>query len=340
MPTPSGNSSPVNTPGSSSPISSPPSIPSSPTTTAFSPVDLSYVVVDVSNTILGNGYVVQNTQITDTSGNQITNTTFDTTDPSVDFQVVEDLSGKVQSYYDNTAETETALILADIQNYGSKIQCSDFHGKGTIDDYSQLFQAAAKIANETKQMQLDIDINGFNEFSDAADELSKLFTSFIMKLENVSIIDDKVFLRSVSIALKKIWNLSEVFGKFKQTILATSSIQLPKSAHDTKVILESVVSNVNCAMKYITHFVDASSVAPPESELSETEKGVITAAVATIDNWNVLCEQGVSIAMSNNPDIQYIKTASNQLKNNTNILKTSTDKLKLKLAAYNMSSTP
>jgi hypothetical protein len=93
-------------------------------------------------------------------------------------------------------------------------------------------------------------------------------------------------------------------------------------------------------MKYITHFVDASSVAPPESELSETEKGVIIAAVATIDNWNILCEQGVSIAMSNNPDIQYIKNASNQLKNNTNILKTSTDKLKLKLAAYNMSSTP
>ena len=345
MPT-SGNSSPVNTPGSSSPSSptslpsSIPSIPSSPSTTAFSPVDVSYVVVDVSNTIVGQGYVVQNTQGADSSGNEITHTTFETTDPEVDFQVEEDLTGKVEAYYDNTAETDTALVLQEIQNYGSKIQCSDFHGKGTIDDYSQLFQAAAKIANETKQMQLDIDIDGFNEFADAADDLSKLFTSFIVKLENVSIIDDMVFLRAVSVALKKIWNLSEVFGKFKQTILATSSIQLPKSAHDTKVILESVVGNVNCAMKYISHFVDASSVAPEHAGLSDTEKGVITAAVATIDNWNVLCEQGVSIAMSNNPDIQYIKNASNQLKNNTNILKTSTDKLKLKLAAYNMSSTP
>jgi hypothetical protein len=296
--------------------------------------------VDVSNTIIGDGYVVQNTQGTDVSGNTVTNTTFDTTDPTLDFQVEEDLTGKVEAYYDNTGQTDTALVLSEIQMYGSKIQCEDFHGKGTIDDYSQLFQAAAKIANETKQMQLDIDIDGFNEFAEAADDLSKLFTSFIVKLENVSIIDDIVFLRAVSVALKKIWNLSEVFGKFKQTILATSSVQLPKSAHDTKVVLESVIGNVNCAMKYISHFVDASFVAPADAELSITEKGVINAAVATIDNWNILCEQGVSIAMSNNPDIQYIKNASNQLKNTTQTLKTATNKLKGKLAAYNISSTP
>ena len=312
-----------------------------PTTTVdVSSVKVSFVSVDISNTIIGDGYVVQTTQGVDVSGNTVTNTTFDTTDPTLDFQVEEDLTGKVEAYYDNTGETDTALVLSEIQMYGSKIQCEDFHGKGTIDDYSQLFQAAAKIANETKQMQLDIDIDGFNEFADAAEELSKLFTSFIVKLENVSIIDDIVFLRAVSAALKKIWNLSEVFGKFKQTILATSSVQLPKSAHDTKVILESVVGNVNCAMKYISHFVDASFVAPADAELSVTEKGVIDAAVATIDNWNILCEQGVSIAMSNNPDIQYIKTASNQLKNTTQTLKSATNKLKGKLAAYNISSTP
>lgn len=305
-----------------------------------STASVSFVSVDVSNTIIGDGYVVQNTQGTDVSGNTVTNTTFDTTDPTLDFQVEEDLTGKVEAYYDNTGQTDTALVLSEIQMYGSKIQCEDFHGKGTIDDYSQLFQAAAKIANETKQMQLDIDIDGFNEFAEAADDLSKLFTSFIVKLENVSIIDDIVFLRAVSVALKKIWNLSEVFGKFKQTILATSSVQLPKSAHDTKVVLESVIGNVNCAMKYISHFVDASFVAPADAELSITEKGVINAAVATIDNWNILCEQGVSIAMSNNPDIQYIKNASNQLKNTTQTLKTATNKLKGKLAAYNISSTP
>jgi len=184
-------------------------------------------------------------------------------------------------------------------------------------------------------MTLDVDIDGFNEFADAADQLSKLFTSFIVKLENVSIIDDTEFLTAVSVALKKIWNLSQIFGKFKETILATSSIQLPKSAHDTKVVLETVMSNVNCAMKYISHFVDASSnSAPADADLSPEETGVIHAAVSTIDSWNVLCTQGVSIAMANNPDIQYIKTASNQLKNTTQTLKTATNTLKNKLVAF------
>ena len=299
-----------------SPSPSPSSTPSAPT----------------QNTI----YVVQNTQGPDASGNEITHTTFDTIDPAVDFQVKEDLTGIVEAYYDDTQETETAKILTDIKDYASKIQCSDFHGKGTIDDYSQLFNAAAKIANESKQMVLDVDIDGFNEFANAADDLSKLFSSFIVKLESVSIIDDLNFLRAVSIALKKIWNLSEVFGKFKETILATSSVQLPKSAHETKLALETVMSNVNCAMKYISHFVDSSVVAPMDADLSTEEKNVIDAAVRTIDNWNILCEQGVSIAMSNNPDIQYINNASTELKNTTQTLKNATDKLKNKLSSYNI----
>jgi hypothetical protein len=122
--------------------------------------------------------------------------------------------------------------------------------------------------------------------------------------------------------------------------LATSSIQLPKSAHETKIVLEGVMANVNCAMKYISHFVDASFSAPPEADLSQDEKNVITAAVSTIDNWNILCEQGVSIAMSNNPDIQYITNASNQLKTTTSTLKSATDRLKNKLASYNIPAAP
>ena len=148
------------------------------------------------------------------------------------------------------------------------------------------------------------------------------------------------FLRAVSVALKKIWNLSEVFGKFKQTILATSTIQIPKSTHDTKTVLESVIGNVNCAMKYISHFVDSSSPAPVDANLSTEEKGVIDAAVSTIDSWNVLCEQGVSIAMSNNPDIKYIKTASDQMKNTTQTLKNATNALKTKLASYAIPAFP
>lgn len=300
------------------PTSTPPSLP--PTTT--------------NEIIDGSGFVIHNTQFADASGNEHTETTFTTTDPSSDVQITEDLSSNVVSYYDDSTDASTNTILNQIKFYASEISCSKFQGKGTIDDYAEIFDAASRIANESKQMQLDVDIEGFNEFADAADQLSQLFTSFIVKLQNVSIIDDLAFLTSVSIALEKIWNLSKVFGKFKETILATSTVELPQSAHDARVVLESVMTNVNCAMKYVSHFVDASFVAPSAADLSPEEKGIINQAVQTIDNWNVLCEQGVTIAMANNPDIQYIKTASEQLKTTTQTLVSATNQLKTKLANF------
>ena len=288
------------------------------------------------------GYSVNNSQQSDQSGNVYTQTTFTTIDPSSDVQITEDLSGIAFTYYDDTSQEDSSnnSVLQQIQFYASEIKCSNFHGKGTIDDYTELFEAASRIANESKQMQLDVDIEGFNEFATAADQLSSLFTGFIAKLENVSIIDDNTFLTAVANALEKIWNLSKVFGKFKETIIATSTVQLPKSAHDAKVAIETVMANVNCAMQYINHFVDASFSAPSAADLSTEEKAIIHQATVAIDNWNTLCEQGVSIAMSNNPDIQYIKTASDTLKNTTATLTATTNALQLKMQKWNFSGNP
>jgi hypothetical protein len=285
------------------------------------------------DTIVGDGFVVDNTQTVDISGNVDTHTTFTTTATDSDVQITQDLSGNVDSYYDNTA---TTLYLDQIKDYASKIQCSDFQGKGTIDDYAVLFNAAAKIANDTKHMTLDIDVDGFNEFANAADQLSTLFNSFIIKLENINIIDDSAFLASIVNALQKIWNLSETFGKFKQTIIATSNIQLPQSTHDTRIAVESVIGQLNCAIKYINYFVDDEQPVPPNASLSDTEQSIIDNAVSTIENWNILCEQGVSIAMSSNPDIIFIKNSNALLKQNTSILTSATNKLRTKLQQYNV----
>jgi hypothetical protein len=270
------------------------------------------------------------------NGNFATQSTFNTIDPTLDTQINQNLVETVDSYYNDSNNSQTALVMTQIRDYASKIQCSDFHGKGSIDDYSELFRAAAKIANDSKQIKLDVDVSGFTEFSQAADDLSNLFNSFIIKLQNVSIINDLDFLTSISIALQKIWNLSETFGRFKHTILATSSIQIPKSAHDTKIILEGVIGEVNCAMNYINHFVNPSSQALPAANLSLAEHDVINRAVSTIDNWNTLCDQGVSIAMSSNPDIQYITQSNDILKNQTNNLRSATSSLRTKLSLYNI----
>jgi len=285
------------------------------------------------------GYTVVNQQGTDPSGSEITFTSFTTTDPSSNVQITENLKGVVEKYYDDEQDGETAIILQDIRKYAAQIQCSDFHGKGTISDYTELFNAASRIANETKQMQLDVDLEGFNEFGQAADDLSALFSSFIVKLKNVSIIEDVTFLTSVSIALQKICNLSNIFGKFKETILATSTLQVPKSVHDTTIVIRGVMDEVNCAIKYINHFVDPSldvSGTPYDADLSTEEHNIISKAVSTIDNWNVLCEQGVSVAMANDPDMKYVTYANNQLKTKTNVLQHATNTLRSKLATFNL----
>jgi len=282
------------------------------------------------------GFIVINQQYSDASGNEHTETQFITTDPTSDVQITEDLSGNVIKYYDDTHDSAKSAIIAQIELYASEIQCSNFHGKGSIDDYTQLFQAAAQIANESVQMQLDVDVDGFNEFASAAEDLSALFTGFILKLQNVSIIDDTAFLTAVANALSKIANLSKVFGKFKETILATSTVQLPKSAHDTSVLIQNVSSQIDCAMKYINHFVDSTSPAPATAELSAEERGIINAAVSSISNWNALCKQGVSIAMANDADIQCINTVNQKLKQTTQTLSNATSLLKSKFSAFNL----
>lgn len=287
----------------------------------------------------GSGYEIINTTgiSADGSSNMI-QTQFITTDTNSDVQITENLSQKYTTYNDETdPNSETDILLNQIKLYASEIQCSDFHGKGTIDDYTTLFQAAGRIATESKQMELNIDVEGFSEFADAADQLSDLFSGFILKLQNVNIITDLTFLRSISTALSKIVNLSNIFGKFKETIFATTTIQIPKSAHDTKVVIEGVMSEVNCAMRYINHFVDPTIDASLNgASLSMYEKNIISKAVSTIDNWNVLCDQGVSIAMSDNMDIQYITQANNELKQTTATLINATNKLKSKLASFNL----
>jgi len=288
-----------------------------------------------NSVVVDNSMQLVHQQGQDASGNQVTFVGLKTIDPSMNLQIEEDLTQIDVVYDDDSTGLANSALVNEIKLYAGQIQCSDFHGKGTIDDYTEIFKAAAKIANESKQIELDVDIQGFEDFASAADDLSDLFNGFILKLKNVNIIDDTNFLRSIANALKKIVNLSNVFGKFKETILATSTIQIPKSAHDTKVVISGVMDEIHCAMGYIGYFVDASANKPsPDANLSAAEHAVIDKAIQTIDNWNVLCEQGLSITMSNDVDISFIKNSSDDLKIQTTSMRTATDKLKSKLAQF------
>ena len=291
-----------------------------------------------SETIVGVGYEINNQQGLDASGAAITSTEFDTTHPELyDPQIHEDLSQNIETYDDIIVVDSSAnILLNEIKMYAGQLNCSDFHGKGTIDDYSALFTAASRIANETKQMELDVDISGFNDFAQAADDLSELFNGFILKLQNVNIITDINFLTSISNALRRIVHLSDVFGRFKQTVLSTTAIQLPKSAHETKIVIDGVMEEVHCAMKYIEYFVSPTDLSLTAAALSPAEKNIIAKSVETIDNWNTLCEYGVSIAMSTDVDVISIQHASDELKLSSASLRSASSRLRQKLAAFNI----
>ena len=299
------------------------------------------ITYSLNQTVDASGTEIITQQGQSANGSTVTHISFATTNTSSDVQITENL-GEVIEVYDDDSDpnSQAGQLVNQIKLYASEIKCSDFHGKGTIDDYTELFIAAGKIANESKQMQLNIDIEGFNEFGQAADELSALFSSFIVKLNNVNIINDISFLTAISIALGKIVNLSKIFGQFKETIIATTTFQVPKSTHDTQVVIQGVMDEINCAMGYISYFVDptGSASVPIDAELSQDEADIISKAVSTIDSWNLICEQGVSVAMNHNPDIQYISNASNQLKTTATNLQAATQKLKNKLAVFSFSS--
>jgi len=293
-------------------------------------------LTDISSVIInGIGYEIENKKSVDPSGNINLHTTFTSTEPNkYDPDITENLIEYVTTYNDLSGNSENEIIMNQIIAYAAEIKCEDFHGKGTIDDYAALFQAANKIATETTQIQLDLDIDGFNEFGKAAEELANLFTSFTLRLQNVNIINDLTFLRAISDALGKICNLSNVFGKFKQTIMCKTSLQLPKSSQDTSIILNNVMSEINCAMNYITNFVEVTDPNLIDYQLSSDEKNIISKAVNTIDNWNIICQEGVSVTMNNNSAIVSINNNNRELKDKTVKLKTLASTLKNKLNGY------
>ena len=201
-------------------------------------------------------------------------------------------------------------MVQQIKFYADQIKCDNFKGKGTIDDYTQLFEAASKIANDTKHVQLEIDIQGFNQFGEAADELSQLFTNFTKKIQSINI-DDCMFLSAVLSALKKVVALSKAFNAFQESILEN---RIYSSIGETKKILEDVSEEVNCVMKHINHF--SSPTVLESANLSPVNRNAITRAINSL-----------TVSMDT-PDIQYIKRTnqtfiqeSAQLRRTTNIIR-------------------
>jgi hypothetical protein len=261
----------------------------------------------------------------DSSG--ITLDTYSPVLPDISFN----LSQEVTVFTDSSGDQS---LVEQIKMYAGQIKCTDFYGKGTIDDYAVLFDAASRLVNETKHVELDVQVEGFNEFAQAADDLSSLFASFTKRLQSVSVIEDTAFLTSILNALRRIVRLTEEFGKFKETIKATNTIQLSNSVGEAKKVLEDVTGEISCAMNYITHFTSPDGTIIPTAELSNEDKNAIQRSVQTLNAWSEICNHGVSIAMVNDPNIQYIQQSNQFFSTQSSVLRQASSTLRGRYAAY------
>jgi predicted RNA-binding protein len=133
-----------------------------------------------------------------------------------------------------------------------------------------------------------------------------------------------MFLSAVLSALKKVVALSKAFSAFQESILEN---RIHSSIGETKKILEGVTEEVNCAMEYISHFSSPTSYLEG-ANINHVNKNALNRACTTIDAWNTIYKNGASMAMNENPDIQYMKRTnqtfiqqSAQLRRTTNIIR-------------------
>ena len=88
-------------------------------------------------------------------------------------------------------------------------------------------------------------------------------------------------------------------------------------------------------MKYINNFVspDLSLV---EAALSDSDKLIIKKATSTIESWNSIVQNGVSVTMYNNTNVQYITQQNSNYSSKATILKATTLSLRNKFNFYNI----
>ena len=96
------------------------------------------------------------------------------------------------------------------------------------------------------------------------------------------------------------------------------------------------MSEVDCAMKYINHFVcpeeDISMCSCAAAELSGEDKQLISDAVTTIKKWNNDFNENLQVVISENADVQFIENANKLISNTALNLKNATACFKGKIS--------
>lgn len=286
-------------------------------------IDESGKVINTTQIVTTNG-IVSTTTYCGTDGSTTINIT-DTKLTSENIKLSEIEKAIVNQYDDN----ETSAILNQINDYASKIEISDFQNKGRIEDYLSLIQNAQNIVNQNKTHNINVDLTQYNNLGSVADELSELFNQLTVNVQQEATIVDKDFLNGLLSTMQKLYNLSNMFGKFKQVMSTELVVNVPKSLSSVENTLQKVSATLASASSYITYFADSSSVTDENvisnSQLAPCDLNNIQQSIDILStsqtNINNLIDERVSTITSN----------INLLSSNITSLSNSLSKLKLKI---------
>jgi len=88
-------------------------------------------------------------------------------------------------------------------------------------------------------------------------------------------------------------------------------------------------------MQYINNFVTPNSNLQ-NAELSSADKLIIQKATTTINSWNSIVAHGVSVTMSENQNMKYIKQQNTNYIERASLLISTTTNLRNKFNFYNL----
>jgi len=226
-------------------------------------------------------------------------------------------------------DSETLNILNQINDYASKIEILDFKNKGRIEDYLSLIQNAQNMVDQNKTHNVNTDLTQYNNLGVVADELSELFNQLTINIQQKTTIISKDFLNGLLSTMEKLYNLSNVFGKFKKVMTTELVVNVPKSLVNVENTLKKVSDTLTSASNYITYFADSSNVTDKDticnSQLSTNDFNNIQQSINILstsqNNMNILIDKQLST----------ITTNINSLTNNISTLSNSLNKLKVKI---------
>lgn len=231
--------------------------------------------------------------------------------------LVDNASGSFESQvtFVQGSEDSKSLVL-EIQKLQEKIKCSRFQGKGTMDDYANVFKKIQQYfaAVGDSNVEITIDTENLDNFAEQAKIFSEMFEEILIKFNKVSSVDDSVVLKKIRDDMVTITKMYENIDKFKAIVTGTSSLQIPQTIIDCTEVLNNINSDIACSLSYINYFVDSSApmneLQLQRSQLSGDDKKALEFFENSIQVWIDMVNNDGTVAMSTNA---YVKAFKNRI---------------------------